>query len=258
MNFKPPSELLDFSDKTVIVTGGGAGVGAGIARRFAQAGANIVICDLNPDTEVCNQIEQLGRKVLPIKTDVTDPEQVKSLFLEIERKMSPVDVLINNAGIYSVVDLLSMTPDEWDQTLDINLKGVFLCTQAAARQMIAAEKEGSIVNIASNEALNPAHNHSHYTASKAGVVMFGNTAALELGKYGIRVNTVSPGLMNRPNLATDWPEGYSSFVSKAPLQRAGEPEDIGDACLFLASEAARWITGAHLLVDGGIMTCPAF
>jgi NAD(P)-dependent dehydrogenase (short-subunit alcohol dehydrogenase family) len=258
MLIKSPSGLLDFSEKVVLVTGGGSGVGTGIALRFAQAGANIVISDLNPNTEVCNQIEQLGRRVLSIQTDISDPDQVKSLFLKIEKHWSTVDVLINNAGIYSSVDLLSMTPDEWDDTLDVNLKGVFLCTQAAAKQMIAGEKGGAIVNIASIEALNPASGHSHYAASKAGVVMFSNTAALELGKYGIRINTISPGLMFRPSLPTDWPEGYTSFITRAPLQRAGHPEDIGDACLFMASDAARWITGAHLVVDGGIMTCQVF
>jgi NAD(P)-dependent dehydrogenase (short-subunit alcohol dehydrogenase family) len=253
MEIKPPSELLDFKDKVVLVTGAGAGIGAGIAKRFAQAGADVVLCDLKPNFSDSSIKDRFGPKAIMISADVSNPDQAKKLFDEVSLKLSPVDVLINNAGIYPVKGLLELSAEEWDRTLAINLKSVFLCTQAAARGMIQAGKGGAIVNIASIEAINPSAGHSHYAASKAGVVMFSNTAALELGLHHIRVNTVSPSLINRPTLKKDWPEGYSRFVNKAPLGRVGEPEDVADACLFLASDAARWITGAHIIVDGGIL-----
>lgn len=258
MEFKAPSQLLDLSGKIVLVTGGRSGLGAGIAKRFAQAGADVAVCARHPAIETYQAIQNAGKKCLSIGADLTNPNQVTAVFEEIASKWSPVDILINNAGIYPVSDLLNTTPEEWSRTLNIDLKSVFLCTQAAARGMIAAQKEGVVINIGSIEALTPARGHCHYAAAKAGVVMFSRVAALELGEHHIRVNTVSPGLINRPGLETDWPEGYHSFVEHAPLGRVGEPEDIADACLFLSSDAARWITGAHLVVDGGVMNSPAF
>lgn len=258
METKSPSQLLDLSGKIVLVTGGSSGLGAGIALRFAQAGADVVVCSRCPADETCHAIQAAGGKSLNLITDLTDPAQVSALFNEIAAAWAPVDILINNAGVYPVSSLLDTTPEEWQQTLDTDLKAVFLCTQAAARGMIAANKEGVVINIGSIEALAPARGHSHYAAAKAGVVMFSRVAALELGEHHIRVNTVSPGLINRPGLETDWPEGYHNYIQQAPLGRVGEPQDVADACLYLASDAARWVTGAHLVVDGGIMSSPVF
>lgn len=246
------------SNKVVLVTGAGRGLGAGIARRFAEAGARVAVCALHPPEATCAAIQQAGGSCLSIQADLTDPGAVQAMFDQIGAHWSAVDVVINNAGIYPVAGLLSMTLEEWNQTITSDLTTVFLCTQAAARAMIAAQKGGAIVNIASTEALVPAWGHSHYNAAKAGLVMFSKAAALELGPDNIRVNSVSPGLINRPNLAADWPEGYNSYQSRAPLGRVGEPEDVADACLFLASDASRWITGANLVVDGGILASPAF
>jgi NAD(P)-dependent dehydrogenase (short-subunit alcohol dehydrogenase family) len=176
------------------------------------------------------------------------------MFSLVKDQLGSVDILVNNSGIFPKADLINMTELEWDETLDINLKGVFLCTQAAVNQMLDANKGGTIVNIGSIEGLNPAMGHCHYSSSKAGVAMFGMNAALELGKYNIRVNTVSPGLINSPTLASDWPDGVNRWHSRCPLKRLGEPEDIADACLFFASDASRWITGTQLVVDGGVLT----
>lgn len=258
MQNKSPAQLLDMTGKVVLVTGARAGLGAGIALRFAQAGADVVVCSRRPAEATCQTIQDAGGKCLALTADLTDPAQVTALFEEIAATWSPVDTLINNAGIYPVSNLLDTTPEEWAQTLDIDLKAVFLCTQAAARSMIAAKKGGAVVNIGSIEALAPARGHSHYAAAKAGVVMFSRVAALELGEHNIRVNTVSPGLMNRPGLETAWPEGYHSYVKNAPLGRVGEPQDVADACLYLASDASQWVTGAHLVVDGGVMSSPVF
>jgi 3-oxoacyl-[acyl-carrier protein] reductase len=258
MQNQPPSQLLDMTGKVVLVTGARAGLGAGIALRFAQAGADVVVCSRRPAEEICQTIQAAGGTCLALTADLTDPAQVTALFDEITAAWSPVDILINNAGIYPVSNLLDTTPEEWEQTLDIDLKAVFLCTQAAARSMIAAEKGGAVVNIGSIEALAPARGHCHYAAAKAGVVMFSRVAALELGEHNIRVNTVSPGLVNRPGLESAWPEGYNSFIEHAPLGRVVEPQDVADACLYLASDVARSVTGAHLVVDGGIMSSPVF
>lgn len=258
MNEKTSSRIPDLNGKVILVTGAGSGVGAGIAMRFALAGADVAICDLRPATAVCENLERTGKKVLAISADVSDPLQVSSMFDELSNKFGVIDILINNAGIYPAADMLKMTPEEWDQTINIDLKSVFLCTQAAARKMIAAGKGGAIINIGSIDATNPLAGHSHYSAAKAGVIAFGKAAAQELGPYKIRVNTVSPGLINRPGLSNDWPDGYNRFMNKVPLGRPGEPEDIADACVFLASDAARWITGSNLIVDGGIQTCPLF
>jgi len=251
-------QIFDLQGKVVLVTGGSTGIGAGIAKRFALAGADVAICDLRPATTVCEHIESMGRRAYAVSADISDPVQVNSLFDNVTSRYGVINILINNAGIYPAADLLNMTPEQWDQTLDIDLKSVFLCTQAAARKMIAAGQGGAIVNIGSIDATNPLAGHSHYAAAKAGVIAFGKAAAQELGPYKIRVNTVSPGLINRPGLPSEWPDGYSRFLKKVPLGRLGEPEDIGDACVFLASDAARWISGANLIVDGGIQTAPSF
>ena len=258
MQNTPPSQFLDMSGKVVLVTGGSSGLGAGIALRFAQAGADVVVCSRRPAEDTCQAIQNAGGKCLSLTADLTNPAQVCALFDEIAATWAPVDILINNAGIYPVSNLLETTSEEWEQTLAIDLKAVFLCTQTAARSMIAANKGGAVVNIGSIEALAAARGHCHYATAKAGVVMFSRVAALELGEHNIRVNTISPGLINRPGLETAWPEGYNSFVQNAPLGRVGEPQDVADACLYLSSDAARWVTGAHLVVDGGVMSSPVF
>ncbi len=252
------TEWAGLANKVVLVTGAGRGLGAAIARRFAEAGANVAVCALHPPDATCAAIQATGGNCLAIQADLTSPAAVQAVFDRVAARWSAVDVVINNAGIYPLAGLLTMTLEEWNQTITTDLTTVFLCTQAAARSMIAAQKGGAVVNIASIEALVPARGHSHYNAAKGGVVMFSKAAALELGPHNIRVNSVSPGLIDRPQLADDWPEGYHSYRSRAPLGRVGQPEDVADACLFLASDAARWITGANLVVDGGVLASPAF
>ena len=257
MEFKNPRDLFDFRSKVVLVTGSSAGIGAGIAKRFGQAGADVAIHyhrQAEAAQTVAHSLTGMDGKTLVVQADVADASEVQAMFEKIVDQFGQLDILVNNAGIYPVVNLVDMTETEWDETLDINLKGVFLCTQAAARHMMARDAGGSIINISSIEAVNPASGHCHYTASKAGVMMFTMTAALELGPHNIRVNAVGPGLINAPQLPTAWPEGLNRWLKRAPLGRVGEPEDIGDACLFFASEAAQWITGTHLVVDGGVLT----
>ena len=167
-------------------------------------------------------------------------------------------MVVNNAGIYPMTSLADMTETDWRETIDANLTSVYLLTREASRHMIARGENGAIVNIASIEGYHPAASHSHYATSKAGVLMHTRAAALELGGHGIRVNSVSPGVIWRQGIEDAWPDGVERWHAAAPLERLGRPEDVADACLFLASPAARWITGADLKVDGGVTATSIF
>ena len=261
MEIMPTNRLLDFSGKVVLVTGGGSGIGAGIAQRFAEAGADVAISYFSSDAganELVSTIRALGQKAIPIQADVRSREHVEQLMRETVGELGQLDVLINNAGIDPLAPLMEMTDEQWDDVVNTNLRGVFLCTQIGASQMIQQGAEGAIVNIASIEAQNPAASHSHYNASKAGIVMHTMASARELGEHGIRVNVVSPGLIWEDGLDQAWPDGVSRYLAAAPLKRLGQPDDVADACLFLASSAARWITGANLVVDGGVLTSTVY
>jgi 3-oxoacyl-[acyl-carrier protein] reductase len=167
-----------------------------------------------------------------------------------------LDNLVNNAGIQPVEELADMPAASWRLMFEANLTSAFSCTQAAARVM--RETGGSVTHIASIEAARPAPGHAHYAAAKAALVMHARAAALEYGPLGIRVNTVSPGLVDRPGLAGSWPEGVERWHRAAPLGRLGEPADVGNACVFLASPMAAWITGHDLTVDGGVSARPTW
>ena len=257
MEIPAPRELLNFRGKAVIVTGASGGLGAGIASRFAQAGADVVVAyraNQSGAQAVAKNIEGAGRRALAVQADLSQSAGVAALLERTIQAFHALDVLINNAGAYPNSSLVDMSEAEFDRVIADNLCCVHLCTQAAARAMIARGSGGAIVNVASIEAHNPAPQHSHYVAAKAAVVMYTRSAALELGGQGIRVNSVSPGLIWREGLENDWPEGVHGYLSAAPLRRLGRADDVADACLFLASPAARWITGADLVVDGGVLT----
>jgi NAD(P)-dependent dehydrogenase (short-subunit alcohol dehydrogenase family) len=261
MNIPHPHNLFNFSNQVALVTGSGSGLGSGIALRFAEAGAVVTInyrSSAAGAQAVVGQIEAAGGKAIAVQADVTQKAEVERLVAQTVAAFGRLDVLINNAGVYPLASLLEMTEADWDAVVDSNLRSTFLCTQAAAKQMIAQGEGGAIVNIASIEAENPAPLHSHYNAAKGGVVMYTAAAANELGPHGIRVNSVSPGLIWREGIEQGWPDGVERFLKAAPLGRLGRPDDIADACLFLASPAARWITGANLRVDGGVMTKQIF
>ena len=255
------ARLLDFTGRRVLVTGSGSGLGTGIAVRFAEAGADVVVHFLTSADgarRVVASIMALGRRAAAIQADVSRRTEVERLFAQAASELGPIDVLVNNAGVYPLSALVDMGDEDWERVVGSNLRGVFLCTQAFARHRIALGGGGSVVNIASIEAQNPAPLHSHYNAAKAGVLMHTRAAASELGSHGIRVNSVSPGLIWREGLDQAWPDGVERWKRAAPLGRLGLPADVADACLFLASPAARWITGADLLVDGGVMTKQIF
>ncbi len=253
--------LLDFTGKGVLVTGSGQGIGADIALRFAEAGADVAVhyrSSAEGARDVATRIESAGRKAVALRADVTIEEDVRILVEAARDGLGRLDVLINNAGSYPLSSIVDMSVEEWRSVIEGNLQSAFLCTQAVARKWIENDENGAIVNIASIEGEAPAPMHSHYDAAKAAVIMLTRNAAQELGPRGIRVNSVSPGLIWRQGIEEAWPEGVDRWIEASPLGSMGHPYDVADACLFLTSEAARWITGANLRVDGGVMSKPVF
>ena len=260
-------KLFDFSGKRVLVTGASSPLGAAIALRFAEAGAFTVL-HYNSGREAVRVLEEklaaLGAACVSFQADLSEPAEVKRLFTQVRSAGENLDVCVNNAGIYPVTALTDMPAEEWKRVVETNLSGVHYCTKETAVLMKAeggktssssASSEpcgNAIVNISSIEAEQPGAGHSHYAASKAGLVAYTKAAAQELGPFGIRVNAVLPGLIDRPGLGTVWPEGVAAYKAAAALGRLGQPQDVADACLFLASPAASWITGAVLRVDGGV------
>lgn len=258
MSAPPVGSLLYQTGRVAVVTGGGGGIGRGIARRFGEAGAAVVVHYRRSEAgarKAVEAIEGLGSRAVAVQGDLADEQRVEGLMEAALETYGRLDVLVNNAGSYPVSPLEEIAAGEWEAVLRSTLTTVHLCTRAAARLM---GEGGAIVNVASIEALQPMPHHAHYVAAKAGVLMHTRAAALELASRGIRVNSVSPGLIGRPGLEGEWPEGVARWRDAAPLGRLGTPEDVADACLFLASDGARWITGANLVVDGGALSRPAF
>jgi NAD(P)-dependent dehydrogenase (short-subunit alcohol dehydrogenase family) len=248
----PPRDLLDLTGKVVVVTGAGGGIGAGVASRLSAAGASLVAHTR------ASQVADLPGEYVVINADLTSAEGSNSVLAAALDAFGRIDGLVNNAGIQPLGKLIDLSESEWGSMIDTNLTAVHRLSQAAARAMIDAKTPGSIVHIASIEGTQPAPMHGHYAAAKAALIMHARAAALEWGSEGIRVNVVSPGLIDRPGLGDDWPEGVQRWLAAAPLGRLGTPEDVGDACVFLCSDLARWVSGANLVVDGGVLTHPTW
>jgi NAD(P)-dependent dehydrogenase (short-subunit alcohol dehydrogenase family) len=253
------TSLLDFAGRVAVVTGAGAGLGQAIARRFAQAGARVIVHYRSSADGADAVVDAIGAShAVAVQADLSEDDGAAALIARSVEAFGRVDVLVNNAGWYPLNRLLDMTAAEWDAVIVANLRSAFLCTQAFARRVSTQAGGGAIVNVTSIEAENPAPMHSHYTAAKAGLAMLTRAAAGELGALGIRVNAIAPGLIWREGIEQAWPDGVQRWLRSAPLGRLGLPEDVADACLFLASPGARWITGASLTVDGGVMTHQIF
>ena len=255
-----PAALPDLTGFAVLVTGASGNLGSGIARRFAAAGAAVAVHyhrDEESARALTAELAAPGRPAVALGADLTDPDAGNRLVTSAAERLGGLTTLVNNAGVQPVTPLAELDAAEWQRVLDGNVTGVFACTQAAAALM-ATTGGGSITHIASIEGTQPAFGHAHYNAAKAAVIMHARAAALEYGRLGIRVNTVSPGLIDRAGLDRDWPEGVSRWQASAPLGRLGTPSDIGDACVFLASPLARWITGHDLVVDGGVSVHPTW
>jgi 2-deoxy-D-gluconate 3-dehydrogenase len=263
----PVQKLLDFSGKTAIVTGGAAGIGWGISSRLAEAGANVLVADINDESaqQAKRALLAKGGRAEAIRADVSDEADVDAMVAKAVTVFGGVDILVNNAGIYPSILLMNMTVHDFDRVLAVNLKSVFLCTKKIGQQMIAQGRGGKIVNITSIDALHPSSaGLAHYDASKHGVWGFTKNAALELAPYGIWVNAVAPGGVATQGTAAaqknaQVPKGFDmgkmmeQFVARLPMKRLGVPDDIGKAVLFLASDMASYMTGSQVIVDGGTL-----
>jgi len=240
------------ADRVAIVTGAGRGIGRGIARCLARAGAGVAVVDKEEDriAPVVAEVEGLGRRGLGITADVARVDDVKRVVRETSERFGKIDILVNNAGVLVVRRMIEQTEEDWDRVLDVNLKGAFLCCREVVPQMIA-HRHGAIVNIASIAAFHVTVPHVPYAASKAGVVALTRDLAYEVGRHGIRVNAIAPGPIETPMARIASEEQRQRIAGNIPLGRMGQPEDIGNAVVFLASDAAAFITGATLPVSGG-------
>ncbi|WP_042454175.1 SDR family NAD(P)-dependent oxidoreductase [Neobacillus dielmonensis] len=249
---------MKFTGKTAIVTGGGSGIGRASALRFAKEGAAVVVADVNSiaGEETVNFIQATGGKAIFVYADVANSKQIQELISTTVSTFGGLHILCNNAGIgNSEVRSVDLSEEEWDQVIDINLKGVFLGIKYAIPELIKAGG-GAIINTSSLLGLKGQKYMSAYNASKAGVVVLTQNAALEYGKYSIRVNAIAPGVIDT-NIIQGWKQNDRKWpiISKAnALGRIGTPDEVANAIVFLASEEASFITGATLSVDGGGLT----
>jgi len=249
--------MFNLKDKVAIVTGARRGMGRTHALTLAKAGAKVVVSDISLEDceKVVKEIEKDGGKGLALKCDVTKKKEVEEMVKKTVKKWGKLDILVNNAGICQFKPFLDLTEEEWDRTININLKGYFLCAQAAAKEM-AKQKRGVIVNIASvamgQQGIGMS-NIVHYCASKGGIVGMTEALAVELAPYNIRVNAVSPGMIETPMIDTvkKDPKQTEAMLARVPLRRTGNPQEISNLVLFLASEESSYMTGSTVVVDGG-------
>jgi 3-oxoacyl-[acyl-carrier protein] reductase len=239
------------SNKVAIVTGARQGIGKGIALALAREGCNVVVGDINQDDsqKVVEEIQTLGVKGLAVKCDVTKKEEIDNLVASAVKEFGALDILVNNAGVYPFVPFKDMSEADWDKVLDINLKSVFLVSQAAAKVM---PQGGRIVSISSVASIIGFAGLAHYCASKGGINGFTRAIALELAERQITVNAVAPGSIETPGASAGVNDDLKKqTIAMIPLARMGKPEDIANAVVFLASPNSSYITGQVLVVDGG-------
>jgi glucose 1-dehydrogenase len=244
------------TERVAIVTGAGSGMGRATAIRLARDGYGVVVAEIEPE-RASHVATEIGEAALPFAVDVSESEAVDGLLAACLERFGRIDVMVANAGVPHGAPFLELDEATWERVLAVNLKGVFLCGQAAAQAMVAAGRPGAIVNVASTYAEVTEGGAAAYSASKGGVRMLTKSMALELGPHGIRVNAVGPGWIRTGMNPLDDSEQISQLEPTIPLQRVGLPEDVADVIAFLASDDARYVSGQTLFVDGGWLTSRA-
>ncbi len=249
---------MRLQDRAAIVTGGGQGIGHALALGLAREGAHVVVADIQEEKalETAGEIQRLGRRGLGLKVDVSDLREISRMVERTLEELGRIDILVNNAGIALPTPFLETTEADWDRIMDVNLKAAFFCSQMVARAMIQ-QGSGKIVNLASTSSFVAGRQEVPYAISKAGVWMLTAAASAELAPYGINVNAIAPGLIKTPLTEKHFPslEALEARVkAKAPMGRAGSPQDLVGAVVFLCSEEADYVTGHTLVVDGGWLT----
>jgi NAD(P)-dependent dehydrogenase (short-subunit alcohol dehydrogenase family) len=246
---------MQLSGKVVLVTGAQQGIGAAMAREFAAEGADVAINWLDDEgaaRRVADQVRGCGRRAILVRADVGQLEQVKAMVSEAQDGIGPLDILINNAAVFPRVPFLEMNEHDWDQVLNINLRGSCFCAQYVAKAMVSTGRQGSIINITSGAALRGSPRGVHYVASKGGVLSLTRAMALELAPHRIRVNAIAPGLTDTAQPRYGSSEAEIAEMARAiPLGRIAQPDDIARAAVFLASDNAGFVTGQTLHVNGG-------
>ena len=244
------------SGKVALVTGGRRGIGRGVCLALAAEGADVAVNDVEGAEQaeaVAQEVRELGGRAAVVMADVAQPAQVQAMVEGVVEELGGLDILVNNAGVESIIPFLEITPEEWERVTNINLRGEFLCAQAAVRHMISSGKGGAIVNIGSVQAGMVLPGRAHYAPSKRGVEALTANLAVELAEHNIRVNCINPGLIDTD--MTSWvlkdPEILPIVLENIALKRAGEPDEIGQVAAFLASDKASYVTGQSLYVDGG-------
>lgn len=244
--------MFSLKNKIAVVTGASRGIGQGISVALAEAGADVVVSDILDCSSTVKKIKNLKRKCLDVKADVSSKEDVENLINETVKKFGKIDILVNNAGIFVTNPLEKVSEEEFEKTIDVNLKSVFLCSKAAVKKM---KKGSSIINLSSIAGLAGYPQAAAYCASKGGIRLITKELAVELGPKGIRVNSIHPGLI-KTKMTGEIIENkkvLNGFLAKTPMQRVGKPEDIAAGAVFLASDEASFITGEELVIDGGVM-----
>jgi 2-deoxy-D-gluconate 3-dehydrogenase len=260
----PLPELINLTGKSAIVTGGAMGIGLAISRRLAEAGAKVLLADLNSGEagNASDELNSLGYDTKFIECDVAEEKDVKEMISDAVRILGGIDILVNNAGVYPRKPLDEMTGEDFERVISVNLLGTFLCSRYAIPEMIKKQRGGCIINIASIEAVHPSSTGmSAYDASKGGVLMLTKSMAREVGSYGIRVNAIAPGgiktrgVLSQTGVSRDRAQlkELKSFISRIALDRMGDADDIARVALFLASELSAYVTGDLIVADGGYL-----
>lgn len=248
---------MRLADKVVLVTGASRGIGRGIAEVLAGEGAHVAVNYVSSAAkadEVAGYIRGLGRRAIAVEADVTIRQQVEAMVRRVTEELGPIDVLVNNAGVESIVPFLELDEEEWQRVTDVNLKGEWLCGQVVAREWVATGRKGNIVNIGSVQAGLVLPGRTHYAPTKRGIEALTRNMAAELAEYGIRVNCIHPGLFDTD--MTQWVMADAQILpivlDKIALKRAAQPRELGPAVAFFASDDSSFVTGQCLYVDGGM------